>query len=231
MLLTDATRTILVCLAGIGVLMVASARADEQPGVYLFHEVDIAVSLPTGVVAALSYTPTLSLLDRRLNMGLGARFSSYFDGGGVAYPNGDADLLAARANNTLTVTTPRNYAVNLMFAASLRLYRGLEAGLNIDLLGVGFGPEATGTYAGTDPRFAGPQQASPTRFNLLLFGTHDRGQLDSEFFLAYWFGDWGVRAGVSHMSTEYTTSRKLDAGNDRFRASATRFFLSGGRRF
>ena len=44
--------------------------------------------------------------------------------------------------------------------------------------------------------FARARQASPTRFNLLLFGTHDRGQLDSEFFLAYWFGSWGIRAGV-----------------------------------
>jgi len=41
----------------------------------------------------------------------------------------------------------------------------------------------------------------------------------------------GGRVGVSHMSTEYTTRRALDAGNDRFRASATRFFVAAGRRF
>jgi hypothetical protein len=218
-------------LAALGYLAAPAARAEDRPGPRLFHEVGVALSFPTGAVAAVSYAPSLSLFDRRLNVGLGARFSSYFDGGGVAYPNGDASLLAAGANNTLTVARPRNYAVNVMFAASVRLHRGLEAGLNIDLLGVGFGPEVTGSYAGTDPRFNGPQQASPTRFNLLLFGRHDRGQLDSEFFLAYWFDSWGIRAGVSHMSTEYTTSRKLDAGNDRFRASATRFFVAGGHRF
>ena len=218
------------CVAAVGVLVGFLARADEQAGVRLFHEVDIALSFPTGVVSTLSYAPRLSLLDRRLAIGLGARLSAYFDGHGVAYPNGDAQLLAAGARNTLKVTTPQNYAVNIMFAASARVYGGLEVGLNIDLLGIGFGPAVTGTYAGSDPRFAGPQEASPTRFNVLLFGTHDRGQLDSEFFLAYWFGSWGIRAGVSHMSTEYTTSRKLDAGNDRFRASATRFFLAGGYR-
>jgi hypothetical protein len=32
--------------------------------------------------------------------------------------------------------------------------------------------------------------------------THDRGQLDSELFAAWWVGRWGIRAGVSHMSTE-----------------------------
>ncbi len=223
-------RSVSAGLAAIGVLMASEVRADERAA-RLFHEVGIALSFPTGVVAAVSYTPSLSLFERRLNIGLGARFSSYFDGAGVAYPNGDADLLAVGASNTLTVGQPRNYALNLMFGISARVYRGLEAGLNIDLLGVGFGPEVAGTYAGADSGFAGPQQASPTRFNLLLFGRHDRGQLDSEFFLAYWVNSWGVRAGVSHMSTEYTTSRKLDAGNDRFRASATRFFVAGGYRF
>ncbi len=148
-------------------------------------------AFPTGVVSTLSYTPSLSLLDRRLAIGLGARLSAYLDGHGVAYPNGDAQLLAAGARNTLIVAKPQNYAVNVMFAASARVYGGLEAGLDIDLLGVDFGPAVTGTYAGSDPRFVGPQEASPTRFNVLLFGTHDRGQLDSEFFLAYWFGSWG----------------------------------------
>jgi len=224
-------KAIRVGFAAMSALVVASARADESSPPRFFHELGISASFPTGFVAAASYTPTLSLFDGRFNVGLGARFSAYSDSGGVPYPNGDADLLAAGANNTLTVGEPRNYAANLMFAISARIYRGLEAGLNIDLLGVGFGPEVTGTYAGTDPSFAGPQRASPTRFNLLLFGRNDRGQLDSEFFLAYWFGSWGVRAGVSHMSTEYTTTQELDAGNDRFRASATRFFLAGGYRF
>jgi hypothetical protein len=224
-------RAVAASLAALAVIFAPASRADERPASRLFHEVGLAPSFPTGVVAAASYTPTLSIFDGRLNVGLGARFSFYFDGGAVPYPNGDADLLAAGANNTLMVSRPRNYALNLMFGISARIHRGLEAGLNIDLLGVGLGPEVTGTYAGADPAFAGAQLASPTRFNLLLFGRHDRGQLDSEFFLAYWFGSLGVRAGVSHMSTEYTTSHRLDAGNDRFRASATRFFIAGGYRF
>jgi len=219
-------------MAAVTLLTAPAARAaEEDRGPRVVHEVGVALAFPTGVVPAVSYLPSLTLFGERLRVGLGARFSSYVDEGRVVYPNGDARLLAIGANNTLTVEGPRNHALNLMFGLSVRIYRGLEAGLNIDLLGVGFGPEVTGTYAGTDPAFAGSQRASPTRFNLLLFGTHDRGQLDSEFFLAYWFDAWGVRAGVSHMSTEYTTTRALDAGNDRFRTSATRFFIGGGYRF
>lgn len=225
-----ATTMVLGSVVALALLATPGARGDDA-GRALFQEVGVAVSFPTGVVASASYTPTLWLLDGRLAVGLGARFSAYFDRGRVAYPNGAADLLAAGARNTLTVSEPRSYASNLMFAASVRLVRGLEAGLDIDLLGVGFGPGVTGAYAGADASLSGAQPASPSRFNLLLFGPHDRGQLDSEFFLAYWVGGWGVRAGVSHMSTEYTTARRLDGGNDRFRASATRVFLAGAHRF
>src|SRR5258707_9674801 len=108
---------------------------------------------------------------------------------------------------------------------------GLRGGRNIGWPGVGSGRGVAGQYAPLDPAFAGPERASPSRLNLFLFGRHDYGQLDSEFFAGYWFGSWGVRAGVSHMSTEYTTSRPLDGNNDRFRASATRGFLALGYRF
>jgi hypothetical protein len=204
---------------------------DGADHALFFHEIGVALNVPTGVATALSYTPTFVLFDRRLNVGVGARFSSYFGSGGVDYPNGDARLLEIGARNTLNVDAPRTFALNAMFAISARIVAGLEVGMNIDLLGVGFGSGVTGAYSGADPALTGSQRASPTRFNLLLLGRHDRGQLDSEFFASYWFGRWGVRAGASHMSTEYTTDRRLDAGNDRFRASATRFFIAAGHRF
>jgi len=197
----------------------------------LFHQLEVSLAAPSGITAAISYTPTFSLFDRRLNVGIGGRFSSFFGGDRVVFPNGNAELIAGGAKDTLTVDQPRSYALNLMFAVSVRLFAGLEAGMNIDLVGVGFGPEVTGQYAGLDPASAGPERASPSRLNLLLLGRHDYGQLDSEFFAAYWFDSWGVRVGVSHMSTEYTTSRPLDGNNDRFRASATRAFVAVGYRF
>lgn len=195
------------------------------------QQVDLSVATPSGITAAIAYTPTFSFFDHRLNAGIGGRFSSFFGSGSVVFPNGNAALIAAGAKDTLTVDQPRSYALNLMFAISVRLFAGLEAGMNIDLIGVGFGPEVTGQYAGLEPALSGAQRASPSRLNLLLFGRHDYGQLDSEFFAGYWTGPWGVRAGVSHMSTEYTSSRPLDGNNNRFRASATRGFIALGYRF
>ena len=40
------------------------------------------------------------------------------------------------------------------------------------------------------------------KIDLFLLGSNDKGQLNSEFFAAWWFGDWGVRAGLSHVIAE-----------------------------
>lgn len=202
------------------------ARAE----VAVLHELGLSLAAPTGLVAAVSYTPTLSVAGDRLYFGAGLRLSSYFDQATVEYPNGDPGLLAAGAHNTLRVRHPRTYAVNAMIAVAVRVIGDFELGANIDVVGVGFGPGVTGSYSGTTAAFDGAQPGAPTTLNLLLLGTHDRGQLDSELFAAIWFGRWGLRAGVSHMSTEFTTSRVLDGGNDRFRASASRFFVAVGHR-
>ncbi len=179
-------RAALALAAGLATLSCAAARSETRP----FHEVELTIAVPSGVAVAVSYAPMLSLLRDRLHVGVGPRFSAYFDERSVAYPNGDAALLAAGARNTLTVRGPRTYALDLMLAVSARVFSGLELGLNIDLIGVGVGPSVTGDYAGADPGLAGAQRARPTTFNLLLLGTHDRGQLDSEFFAAYWLGAW-----------------------------------------
>lgn len=219
------SRRVRLAAAAIALSMTGAPARGGAPS---FHEIGASLAAPTGAVATASYAPTLSLLGDRLRVGVGPRFSAYLDEGHVEYPNGAAALLAAGAHHVLTVRRPRTYALNLMFVASARVIAGLEVGVNIDLVGVGFGPGVTGTYSGADPAFSGAQSARPSTLNLLLFGPHDHGQLDSELFLAYWFGRFGIRAGVSHMSTEFTTSRPLDAGNDRFRASATRFFVATG---
>ena len=205
-----------------------AAQEDAPPRSFFFHQVDLALAAPSGVVVALSYTPTFRFFER-VGVGVGARATAFLGGDGVRFPVGDAARISAGAKDVLTVDQPRSFAANLFISASLRVWQGFEVGANIDLIGVGFGPGVTGAYAGAAT--SGPQAASPSRLDLLLLGRHDFGQLDSEFFLAYWLGTWGLRAGISHMSTEYTTDRPLDGGNDRFRASATRAFAALAHRF
>ena len=74
-----------------------------------------------GVTVAASYTPTFGFWERRLNIGLGARFTAVFGGAGVVYLIGNADLFNAQAADTFTVNDPSSYSLNVMFAISVRL--------------------------------------------------------------------------------------------------------------
>ncbi|HEY7726616.1 MAG TPA: hypothetical protein VH880_14880 [Anaeromyxobacteraceae bacterium] len=170
----------------------------------------------------MSYVPTFPFLGGRLRLGVGARFSAFLSGSGARFE----DVDAPGAIHRLTVDGVRIYALNAMFIATVRLAAGLEAGFDIDLAGAALGPAVNGAYPSADPAFAGTQRARPRRWNLLLLGDRDLGQLDSQFFLAWWPGHFGLRAGLSHEITEYVTSRRLDGGNDRFRSAATRAFLA-----
>lgn len=202
----------------------APVRAEDAPGRH-FHQLDLSVDVPTGVVLSLSYTPTLRLLDDHLRLGLGARFTSWLGGSGVVF-----ESVPDGARYTLTVDPDGIYSLNLMLAVSYRVVSGLEVGLNIDLVGAGFGGGVTGVYAGSGA-FAGPQEARPASLDLFLLGPADKGQLNSEFFAAWWFGEFGVRAGLSHVITEYVTTQPLDGGNTRYRSAINRFFASVGHRF
>lgn len=100
--------------------------------------------------------------------------------------------------------------------------------MNIDLVGFGFGGPRTGWYEATDPTQSGAEQASPSALNLLLGGTRDRGQLNSEFYVSYTLTpDWRLRAGLSHFFSEVTTDNAKDFGNRRFRLIRNLFFLAG----
>lgn len=125
------------------------------------QQVHLSVATPSGFTAAIADTPTFSFFDHRLNVGIGGRFSSFFGNGKVVFPNGNAALIAAGAKDTLTVERPLSYALNLMFAIAVRLFDGLEAGMNIDLVGVGFGPDVTGQYAGFRARFSRTAKSQP----------------------------------------------------------------------
>ncbi len=191
--------------------------------------VDIAVGIGASKASgALAWNHYLGIGEsRRLKLGLGARLSSFFGSGGLAYSTAHADLIKQGRVSDLTISNARTSALNLSFVSRCRIVSRLEAGFDIDLVGSGFGPSRTGDYHSAAASLSGPQPADAARFNLLEGGSPDRGQLDSEFYLAWWWSDrWAVRAGFSHFLSEYRTARTLDSGADRFRHSANLGFVA-----
>jgi hypothetical protein len=103
------------------------------------------------------------------------------------------------------------------------LYRWKEKwsiGANIDLIGASFGKLRRGGFNPKKEDGSWPEEVSarPTPFNLLLGDDNDRGSINSEVYVHRTLDqNWGVKLGVVHAFSEYTTTRKLRNNNDRFR--------------
>lgn len=177
---------------------------------------------------------------KRLLMGVGMRLSGFFasDKYFVTAPakivkgeGGPGALFKKPIEENMDsvhFSTANTYALNFMLNIRYSFTDRFSAGFNIDLVGVSFGKEQSGTYInGNDPNGikTKPTAGAPTGFNLLLIGENDLGSLNSEFFVAYRINErWSVKAGVQHIFMEYTTTTKVQQfpeSNDRFRITPT----------
>lgn len=198
------------------------------------HSATLDASLgaaPDRATAAVSWNHPLAVFPGRLEAGLGARLTSFRARGPLVFRTGDPDLVRAGLVNRLVLSDPWVTSLNVQLLVVLRIAGPLEAGFDIDLAGFSFGPARTGDYEATDPAFAGPRRARVSSFDLLLGDIRDRGQLNSEFFLGWRLDErWTVRAGLSHVATEYRTVEPLDGGNRRFRRFTNQLFAGVSRR-
>jgi len=208
----------------------APARSAAPRGLARTLDASIGLARDRGTVA-VSWNHLLAVLPGRLEVGLGARLTTFRATGPLVFRTGDPGLIRDDRVNRLIISDPWVTSLNAQLLAVVRIAGGLEAGFDIDLVGYSFGPGRTGDYEATDPTFAGPRKARVSAFDLLLFDIRDRGQLNSEFFLGYRLDPvWTVRGGLSHVATEYRTVEPLDGGNRRFRRFTNQWFVGVSRR-
>jgi len=147
----------------------------------------------------------------QFNLGYGLRFTGYFVGEEEfeAIPRDlKADILRTDNSNL--------FFFNALIIIEGRFFDRLDAGFNIDVVGVGFGSRNNFNYV-NNGNFISVQEARPTTFNLLRGGVSDLGSLNSEFYLRYWLNErWAVKVAQSHVFTEYTTTNAIN-GNNNFR--------------
>ena len=201
--------------------LAAPARAEPPEGGWT-HDLDLSAGLGAGAVSvALGEVSALGLFGGRLRLGAGPRLLGVFGASALGFSTADADLIAAGRTETLAVSGVRTFALNLALSARVRVVAGLELGANIDLVGVGFGRSRPVSSGGVQT------EAAPPALNLLALGRKDRGTLDSEFFVGWWFDERvAVRAGASHLVSELVTAQPLQDGNDRSRRSSTLFLVA-----
>ncbi|WP_025761787.1 hypothetical protein [Dyadobacter tibetensis] len=132
--------------------------------------------------------------------------------------------------DTLTVRRPLVNALNITANLSYAFTARISAGFNIDLIGYSFGRKSPGTLQSQGILKMDPA-VRPSNFNLLLTGDHDKGTLNSEFFLKYQFNsNWGLRAIYQFLFTEYKTNSVEQIASDgtrieKFRNKANNFGL------
>lgn len=132
--------------------------------------------------------------------------------------------------DTLTVQRPFTNSLNISANFGYNISERWYAGFNIDVIGFTVGRKGSGILASNGITRTEPS-AKPSAFNLLLTGDHDRGTLNSEFFVAYAFAErWRVKAVYQFLFVEYETQMFKQVTDDgtavsRFRNKANNFGL------
>jgi hypothetical protein len=232
------TIALLFCLLG------AAAHAQPLETAKTSRSIDLAGTIGSSQGSgALSYIYNWRFgKARKIEAGLGVRLTSV-TGNKLTYTTaGPARLTRSftapfviffagqKTENwdTLTVGQPFVNALNVTINLGYRFNPKLSAGFNIDLIGATFGQKSSSVFK-SDGKTSTDPASKPTTFNLLLTGDHDRGSLNSEFFLKYQFTEkWGVRAIYQFLFTEYTAANVRQIAHDgtvidRFRNKANNF--------
>ncbi len=236
-------KTVLMCILILGTSF-SFAQQKGQTNINQFADLAVTFgSSQTSVAASYVHNWKFGFGKKKnLEAGLGARLTNSF-GSNLDY------ITAGPAKFTRTSTTPfliffagqktenwdtltlnKSYTSALNISANFGYHFSskLSGGFNIDVIGFTVGKKTAGVYTSNGVQTSEPE-AKPTGFNVLLTGDHDRGSLNSEFFLRYHLNQqWSVRGIYQFLFTEYTTSnikQTLPDGsaNERFRNKANNY--------
>ncbi len=181
---------------------------------------------------------------QRIEVGVGARLTTYFGTKKDFLTAGPAKKTRSATTpfliffagqeeqnfDTLTVQRPLTNSLNLTANLGYNISSKWFAGFNIDLIGFTFGRNGSGILTAAGTTTVEPN-AKPTTFNVLLTGDHDRGSLNSEFFLKYKLDNrWALKAVYQFIFVEYETETRKQTFSDgstnmRFRNKANNFGL------
>ena len=184
--------------------------------------IDASVAFGSGFSPALGISKNWGIGNKgRFKIGTGLRITN-FSGSDIDFITAPADLTIDEAKiDTLRLPSAAVTYVAIPIHLQYSFGEKLDIGFNIDVVGLTFGGEQTGTFTTTESGGLNNsiQTANPTSPNILLVGDNDRGSLNSELYARYWATEkLGIRAGLSFQFVEYTTDRELTFSNDRFRA-------------
>jgi hypothetical protein len=232
------------------ICMGLSLHSQELKRFNQFIDLTGTVGASQGTIAA-SYVHNWRLgKARRFEIGLGGRWTTYtgtrkdfITAGPAKYTRSFTVpfiifFAGQREENfdTLNVQRPLTHSANLTANLGYHLSNKWYAGFNIDVIGLTFGRRTTGILTSNGVKKT-DNNVNPASGNVLLTGDHDRGSLNSEFFVKYAISErWQLKAVYQFLFVEYKTElvqQEIPGGplNDRFRNKANNFGLGIARHF
>jgi hypothetical protein len=116
--------------------------------------------------------------------------------------------------DTLNVQRPLVNAINASFNMGYHFTPRLYGGINIDVIGFSFGRKSSAVLTSNGTTQTEPS-AKPSGFNLLLTGDHDKGSLNSEFFIRYQVAKRiSIKALYQFVFVEYKTETIVQVAPD-----------------
>jgi hypothetical protein len=213
------------------------AQLEDKHGTYLNF---------SGGVASYRGSFSLSYLHnwrigqhQRIGLGIGARLTSFI-GANIYYITAPAELTSGSTGplvifkenideniDSLLVKSPFINSLNVMVNIDYRLSQKILVGFDIDFIGFSFGGKRDANFISGVT--GGITEAGPTPFNILLISDNDRGSLNSELYVKYFYKEkWAAKIGAQFLFTEYTTETPVQVypeENDRFRNKSLLFSL------
>lgn len=154
----------------------------------------------------------------KMYLGTGIRFTG-FGAKEIRFTSSPPGLYNSFLADSIFAPAPALYAINIFFNIGYQLSERMQAGLDIDVVGLSFGPNGSPTFISNG--VAQTAKVNPTPVNTLLIGANNRGSLLSNLYLRYKITDrWGARVSYQTFYAEITTEELLQTvpeNNQRFR--------------
>jgi len=215
---------------------VDNEQNHKQPS-QVYSDVNFSVGVyKNGFSTALAYCRLHPIaFKKRFYVGYGVHFTSYF-GKNIEYVTAPASVSEGnffKAQNeekldTLFLSNGQTNSLNASIFLMYKITPKLRIGFNIDAIGFSFGKDQNSTFYSYSENIPPTNSnASVTKFNLLLTGDYDIGNLNSEIYAQYDISNKiGISAGASFLFSEYTTDKKFAFDNDRFRRKSLGLMLA-----
>ena len=221
-----------------------SQQPKPLPNTNEFVDLSGTIGKDQGTVA-LSYVHNWRTgKKKKFELGIGARWTTYFGTKKDFVTAGPASLtrtftipflivfsgLQEENIDTLQVQRPLVNAINASFNMGYHFTPKLYGGINIDVIGFTFGQKSSAVLTSNGTTQTEPS-SKPAGFNLLLTGDHDKGSLNSEFFIRYQVADrFSIKALYQFVFVEYKTENIVQIAPDgteidRFRNKANNIGL------